>query len=169
MKRIALIALITLVVAATAAPALAGRGRSAFGHAPGAHNKFFMPGWRHMEVFEDTDLIGMLDLTDDQAERIQQINFAFRENHIKLKADVETAQLALDRALSKTPMDRDGARKAAKRLADVQGKMFLQAINYKLDLVEVLTAAQQRQLQTLRSQVTPKKPAEPEPDDAKEK
>jgi Spy/CpxP family protein refolding chaperone len=79
-----------------------------------------------------------LGATDDQIQKVQDIQFASREQAIELRAKEETAQLALDKLLKSDAPDQAAVMQAVDQLTAARGAMFKQHITTQLKVREVL-------------------------------
>jgi len=128
MKRIAIAALILIALATTA---------SAMDLPPGKW-------WRRPEVIQ------MLNLTDEQQNRLEAISVKSANELIDLKGEVEKANVALRAELDQPTLNREAIRRIAVHLNEARGHLFERELMMLVDMRAVLTEQQwNRMRQTL--------------------
>ena len=128
MKRLALIAIALLTLAGTAGAVELPPGK----------------WWHRAEV------INLLNLTEEQQNRLEQVSVRAANELIDLKADVEKANVALRAELDQPQLNRDAIRRGAERLNAARGRLFDRELMMLIDMRAVLTDAQwNRMRQTL--------------------
>lgn len=95
-------------------------------------------------IWRDSQMIDELGLTDEQIKQIRDADFAFRENHLTLKAQLDRFHLEMEKALSADTVDDQAVLKTANTIADVKGTMFVLEIESRLALGRILTADQSK-------------------------
>jgi Spy/CpxP family protein refolding chaperone len=100
------------------------------------------PIWRNQKIIE------ALTLTQEQISTLKDADFAFREKSLELKAPLDKLHLQMEKAFSAEPVDKFAVIGLAQKMADLQGKRFIQDIEYKLTIEGVLTADQLKKLKT---------------------
>jgi Spy/CpxP family protein refolding chaperone len=83
-----------------------------------------------------------LKLTDEQKEKIRDLNFAHHQEMIDLKASMEKAQLNMRHEMHADSPDKAKVLAAAKAMNAVRGKMAEAKINHRFAVREMLTAEQ---------------------------
>ncbi len=92
--------------------------------------------WQHPEAVEK------LGLTDKQITELKNADFAFRKQQLELKDQLGMLQLEMEQAFADKTPDEATVRELAGKMADVQGKLFIQRIESRLAAVRYLTADQ---------------------------
>lgn len=111
--------------------------------------------WRRPEVIQ------MLNLTEDQQNRIETISLKAANELIDLKGEVEKANIALRSELDQPQLNRDAIRRDAIRVNEARGRLFERELMMLVDMRSVLSDTQwNRMRQTLerlpeRQQVRP--------------
>jgi hypothetical protein len=101
------------------------------------------PFWR------DAQLVRELGLTDDQIKSLDDLDYAFRKQQIALRTELEAAKLDLERADDDQASNDQAVLKAAQRVADLQGKMFMQHVEQKAKVRKTLSAEQNKIFKSL--------------------
>jgi len=120
MKRIAVAALALIALATTA---------SAMDLPPGKW-------WRRPEVIQ------MLNLTDEQQNRLEAISVKSANELIDLKGEVEKANIALRAELDQPTLNREAIRRIAVHLNEARGRLFERELMMLVDMRAVLTEPQ---------------------------
>ncbi len=107
--------------------------------------------WRNPEIIQD------LQLSDDQVEQFKKADFTFRENMLNLKAQIDNLHLQMEKAFSTEPVDEAAIVQLAQKIADLKGKLFVQAIASRLAFEKLLTTDQLKKLKVGFSHLHPMK------------
>lgn len=91
-----------------------------------------------------------LNLTDEQARRVEQIVVGFRSRTARLRIDLARARLDAREALLESTPDRARLEAIARRIGDLQGQLARARFEMLVELKAVLTPEQWLRLQTLR-------------------
>jgi len=102
------------------------------------------PFWRDAETAQ------ALGLSEEQINSLEDLAYTFRGQEITLRAQLETAQLELERAMQDSAANEQTVLKAARKVADLQGQLFVLGAEHQLKVRKVLTADQWKKLETLR-------------------
>jgi Spy/CpxP family protein refolding chaperone len=92
--------------------------------------------WRRQEIVQ------MLQLTDEQQSRLDQIFRAAANDLIDLRATAEKASIALRTELDQPQLNRQNIRAIGGRLSEARGKLFERELTMLVDMRSVLTDAQ---------------------------
>lgn len=95
-------------------------------------------------VWRDSQMIDKLGLTDEQVKQIRDTDFAFRENHLTMKAQLDLFHLEMEKALSADTITDQAVLKIANKIAELKGEMFVQKIELRLAFGKILTADQSK-------------------------
>jgi Spy/CpxP family protein refolding chaperone len=98
-----------------------------------------------------------LGATDAQLEALEKIHFDAKEKSIDLRANVEKAQLALDRLLQNDTSDESATMKAVDALNQARSEMFKQHVATQLKVKQTLGA------ELLKKLHQPQRPPGPPP------
>ena len=130
-----------LLLAVIFAPTIAG----AFGPGEGGPKKGFAAKGKSrpaLGLWRNPGLVQELGLTAEQVKQVREADFAFREKHLGLKAQLESLKLQMDRAISQE-IDNDAAvLSLAEKISQVKGRMFFQKVESRLALRKILTPDQ---------------------------
>ncbi|MDR7481136.1 MAG: Spy/CpxP family protein refolding chaperone [Armatimonadota bacterium] len=91
-----------------------------------------------------------LNLTDEQARRVEQIAIAFRSRTARLRIDLARARLDAREALLESTPDRARLEAIARRIGELHGQLARARFEMLVELKAVLTPEQWMRLQTLR-------------------
>lgn len=150
MKRGIIITLSILIIAGLIAiPAMAQHeSRRHMRH--GVFNQEGMgPGSHHMPIWKNQMAIAKLGLTEDQITSLKEHDFDFKEKAISKKADLEKAQLELQKQMSRYPINENKARQAAQKVAQAQSDMFLLHVDHQLGIKKLLTQEQINEMESM--------------------
>lgn len=100
--------------------------------------------WRRVEVIQ------LLNLSEEQQNRIEAISLKAANELIDLKAEVEKANIALRLELDQPQLNREAIRRSAERVNIARGRLFDRELMMLVDMRSVLTDTQwNRMRQTL--------------------
>jgi len=116
------------------------------------HHGPFLGIWRNPQMVQN------LEITENQIKLIRDTDFAFRENHLVLKAQLDRFHLQLDKAVSNDKIDDTAVLKIAQEISDVKGKLFVRNVESRLALGKILTADQIKKMNLYDMQPTRKAP-----------
>ena len=123
-------------IPAMAGAAAPGDGRHDKGFDRPDHHGPVLGIWRNLQMVEN------LELTKEQVKQLREADFAFREKHLVLKAEIDRLRLQMDRAFSDDSVNDTAVLQLAKQISDVKGKLFVQNIESRLALGKLLNADQ---------------------------
>ena len=98
-------------------------------------------------LWQDPELVEKLELTETQLKQLRDEDFASREKGLVLKAQLDRLDLELEKAFSADTVDQKAVRKLTEAIAEVRGNLFIQRIESRLTLGEILDADQMSKLQ----------------------
>ena len=125
-KRIALAALLMLVASAALAQLNLPPGK----------------WWRR------PDIVQILNLSDDQQERLETVFRNSANDLIDLRGEVEKQAIALRAAIDQSQLDRNAIRAVAQRLNDARARQFQRELTMLVDMRAVLTDTQWNRMRT---------------------
>ena len=131
---------IFLLITFFSVPAMAGSHAHDGGHDDGFGREERHPSacglWQHPEAVEK------LGLSDKQITDLKNADFAFRKQQLELKDQLGMLQLEMEQAFADKTPDEATVRELAGKMAEVQGKLFIQRIESRLAAARYLTADQ---------------------------
>ena len=92
--------------------------------------------WRRPEI------IRMINLSDEQQDRLESIFRSSAADLIDLKAEVDKSSIALRGELDRPQLDRAAIHRVAARLSDVRGKLFDRELTMLIEMRSVLNDQQ---------------------------
>lgn len=98
--------------------------------------------WRNQKIIE------ALNITEEQISKLKEADFAFRERQLELIAPLEKLQLKMEKAFTAEPVDSSAVIGLAQKMADLQGKLFIQDTEFKLTFEGLLTTDQLKKLKS---------------------
>ena len=101
-------------------------------------------------IWNNPQLIKELNLTESQIEKLKDLDFAQQEKQMKLKNQVEALHLEMRKAFADNKLDEKRIISLAKQISEVQGNLFVQDVENKLEIAKVLTDEQVNKLKSLR-------------------
>ena len=90
-------------------------------------------------LWRDPQLVKKLGLTDQQVTALKEADFSLSKKQLELKSRLDLLDLDMTNAFAATAPDASAVRELAKKMADLQGKLFLQRIESRLALATVLS------------------------------
>jgi len=135
------IGVMVLLITICFVPAMAG----AFAQGSGERGKGFYGKGPHrspLGIWRSPQMVEKLQLTDQQVDQLRDLDFAHREKQQALKAQLDSLRLQMDKAFTDDSVDKSTVRQTAEKMAGVKGSMFVEKIDSRLALEEVLTADQ---------------------------
>jgi hypothetical protein len=103
--------------------------------------------WRRPEIVQ------MLQLTDEQQSRLDQIFRAAANDLIDLRATSEKASIALRTELDQPQLNRQNIRAIGSRLSEARGKLFDRELSMLVDMRSVLTDPQWKMMRQALDQL----------------
>ena len=146
---LATVAIVTVL--AFSAPAMAGnhgKGCNKQNKGVGLQNR----PMNYSMLWEDPAAIKALGLSDEQVKKIKDLDFAFREKQLPLKADLDKYRLELKKGFATQPVDEASVLKTAKRIAGIKGEMFVQGTEHRLAVEKLLTPDQIQKIKQYKQQ-----------------
>ena len=123
-----------------------GDGRPGKGFDRPNQHRLFLGTWRNPQIVEK------LKLTESQVKQLRDLDFSHRETVLPLKSQIESNRLKMDKAMSADMVDRKAVLTAAKKIADLKGKIFVQTTEARLAVKKILTDDQINELKDLSRQ-----------------
>lgn len=142
MKKIAIITIVVILLAASWADARPGRGMN--GGDKGALMMKF-PGLKFYQVNQDE-----LKLDDEQLEKMEQIDESFQKEKIDLQSKIKYAGLELKKELDKTVFSKEEVLKRQETIQNLKNYIQKRALEYRLDIYNVLTEEQKINLDKVK-------------------
>ena len=144
MKKLALIAIIALLLSASWADARQGRGK---GMNQGSGSDYMMkyPGFHFYDMFQSD-----LKLDDSQMKKMQEIDDIFQKDRIDLQSKVKYAGLELKKELDQKNINKSEVLKKQELVQNLRNNMMKRGMEYKLDLYSILSSEQKTQLDEVR-------------------
>lgn len=99
-------------------------------------------------IWQDPQLVEDLALTDEQIKQVREADFASREKHLALKAQLDSYRLQMRKAFSADTVDETAVRQLAQNIANIKGKSFVQEIESRLALGRILNEDQIKKLKS---------------------
>jgi Spy/CpxP family protein refolding chaperone len=144
MKKLALIAIIALLLSASWADARQGRGK---GMNQGRGSAYMMkyPGFHFYDMFQSD-----LKLDNSQIKKMQEIDDVFQKERIDLQSKVKYAGLDLKKELDQKNINKSEVLKKQELVQNLRNNMMKRGMEYKLDLYSILSSEQKTQLDEVR-------------------
>lgn len=117
----------------------------AFEHGEGMHGKRIERKDHHrseLGIWRNPKLVQILELSEEQVKELRDTDFISRENCLGLKAELDSLHLKMDKAFSEDSVDKKAVLSLAKQISDVKGKLFIQKIEARLTVGNILTKDQ---------------------------
>lgn len=143
MRKLTLLTMLIIFAAASMLQAQIGHCDRPIGS--GMHHRGFGDG--HFPLMECKE---ELSLTDEQTDKIGNINFEFRNKMIDLKAEMEKLQLSKRHEMKSDNPDKAKVLMLTKQINDVHGRIAESNVEHKFTLREVLTKEQLEKWQDCR-------------------
>jgi len=106
--------------------------------------------WRRPEVIQ------ILNLSEEQQDRLESVFVASAGDLIDLRAEVEKQAIALRAAIDQAQLDRNVIRNAAERLNIARGRQFQRELLMLVDMRAVLSDAQWNRMRNELDRLNPK-------------
>ncbi|MCP4566349.1 MAG: periplasmic heavy metal sensor [FCB group bacterium] len=148
MKKIIVLAMIAVFIAAPAVMAQVGPMFGQRGGHPGMGQRGFDGGERGM--FDLRNCRKELDLSDDQMEKMETIRFEHQNQMIDIRADLKKAQLAKRHEMHSDNPDKNKILLIVKEVSDIKAKMAEMLVNHRFDMRDLLTQEQIDKLKECR-------------------
>lgn len=158
MKRTLILTTLVLFVAVMTTAAMAqrgpgGSGQPMMGNGPGDCRMHQGKMGGHGKMGGGHGILTMADelgLTDQQIEKIKDLQFAHQNTMIDMKAELKKAELILHQEMAADNPDKAKALSAAKNVNAIKGKIQEAAISHRFEMHDILTAEQLDKLNDLR-------------------
>ena len=150
-RNIMLFVLVFFFMAAGSLPAMADSSAKA-----AVWQKGGMERHRHhrppLGIWQDPQMAQKLELTEAQVKKLRDADFTFREKRLELKAQLDRLDLQMKKAFSADTVDQKTVLELAKKISDVRAGLFIQRIETRLTMREILNADQMSKLKQQRWQ-----------------
>ena len=149
MKKRAGIGVMAILITICFVPAMAG----AFAQRGGERGIGFHEKGQHpstLGIWRNKQMIEKLELTDGQVDQLRDLDFTHREKQQVLKTQLDSLRLQMDKAFTEVNVDKAAVRQTAEKMAEVKGSMFIEKIDSRLALEEILTDDQVDKLKQYR-------------------
>ena len=128
---------------------------SAFRQGPGKYERGLgmpmkMMQWSSFHIWNNPEVVDKLALSDDQVAKLKEADFAMRETHLELRSDLNRLNLEMERAFSEKAVNNAEILELANKMADIRNKLFMDRIESRLKMTEILTDEQLEKLESLR-------------------
>lgn len=110
-----------------------------------------MMQWSSLHIWNNPEIVDKLALSDEQIARLKEADFAMRENHLELRSELNRLNLGMERAFSDKPVNNAEILEMANKMAEIRNKLFVDRIESRLKMVEILNDEQLEKLDVLRS------------------
>lgn len=117
----------------------------AFNHGDGMQDKRIERKDHHrseLGIWRNPKLVQILELSKEQVKELRDADFISRENCLELKAELDSLHLKMDKAFSEDSVDKKAVLSLAKQISDAKGKLFVQKIEARLTVGNILTKDQ---------------------------
>jgi Spy/CpxP family protein refolding chaperone len=101
--------------------------------------------WQNPQVVQD------LELTPEQVRKLKEADFALRDKHLPLAADLERLRLEMDQAFAADPVDEKAVLVLTDKISALKGRLAAQQTEARLVMNKILTPAQTEKLKLRRS------------------
>ena len=142
-----------VVVLVAAVFLVVGTVSSAIGAPPWSHERDQRGGshrQRHQRtilgIWKDQQVVEQLGFTQEQVQQLRDAYYTAREKRLKMKSQLDQLRLEMDKALSSEVSDAKSVRQLAQKAADVEGKLYVQKIEERMEIKTILTAEQIQKL-----------------------
>lgn len=142
MKRILILTTIMIMVAAPTIMAQGPMGGKGMPPHPGMGQRGFDGHGGGRGQFDFINCKNELNLSDEQIDKINSLNFEHRNLMIDLKADLEKAKLAKRHELRADNPDKSKVLQATGQMSEIKAKMAEMRVNHRFDMRDVLTKEQ---------------------------
>jgi len=99
--------------------------------------------------WKDEKIIKELNLSQDQVERISEINLDSRKEGIRLRSELKIKEMELNELFDQERPDEAKIRAKAKEISDLKEKIFWNEMNLRLSLRKILSLDQERQVRNM--------------------
>ena len=106
------------------------------------------------------DMIQMLNLSDEQQDRLENVFRNSANDLIDLRGEVEKQSIALRAALDRPQLDREQVRAIAQRLNEARGRQFQRELRMLVDMRGVLNELQWNRLRNALDRLAERKQEE---------
>jgi Spy/CpxP family protein refolding chaperone len=143
-QSIMLLAMVSFIPAmATAKPGKGIRNDRPF---QGIQHRSISGIWNHPQLAQE------LKLTDDQTEKLKNLDFAAQEKQMELRNQLEALGLKMRQAFAEETINDKNILSLAQQISEIQGNLFVQRIESQLAVGKVLDDDQLKKLKSYRFQ-----------------
>ena len=104
----------------------------------------------HPKIWQNQQLIEEIGLDAKQIELLKNLDFDQKEKRLKIKSEMDALHLSMEKAFSQNSLNQDEIMEIAKKIADLQGKQFIERIESHLKFLDVLTTEQITKLKSVQ-------------------
>lgn len=109
-------------------------------------------------IWRNPQMVQKLELSQKQVDQLRDADFTTREKQLELKAQLDRFRLQMDKALSGDSVDDQAVRLLAEKMAGVKGDLFVQDVESRLTVANILSADQMDKIKRHRMQHEKKGP-----------
>lgn len=121
--------------------------------APGQQQHQGMERQKHhrpaLGIWQDQQMVQDLELTKGQVKQLREADFTSREKPLELKAQLDKLSLKMDKAFSDDVVNQKTVLQLAEKIARIKGQLFVQDIESRLSLNNILSAEQMNTLKMI--------------------
>ncbi|HNX58379.1 MAG TPA: Spy/CpxP family protein refolding chaperone [Spirochaetota bacterium] len=100
----------------------------------------------HGMMFGDERVFEKLNLSDEQTDKIEDINEKYLDEHVKIRDKMRPKMKALRAVLEKEPVDIDKARTILREISELQVESRVLMLRQKIEIDSVLTKEQKEKM-----------------------
>jgi len=123
-----------------------GSGGKRYGHGGGGYGGHKISPFKHLLCLRKK-----LGLTDDQVAEINRLDFEYRKNRIRSRAEHEIAHMELDRLVHSGEVDENRMRALADRISQIKSGKIHAMVEAKIALLKLLTPEQRKKVKALHA------------------
>jgi Spy/CpxP family protein refolding chaperone len=99
-------------------------------------------------VWNNPEMIEKLNLTDEQLNHLKEADFALRKNFLEKRSQMNHFKLEMQRAFAQENINDSEILELGKKMAGIQSEMFMNRVESRLELKNILTDEQFKMLES---------------------
>jgi Spy/CpxP family protein refolding chaperone len=133
-------------------PSIASAFRQGYGKSEKGMGRMHMRAmqWPSFHIWNNPEIVEKLDLSDEQINELKEADFSMKENHLEFRSQLHELNLEMEKAYLEKPVDEPKVLKIANKMSEIRNDMFMDRIESRLKMTNILTDEQFEQLNALK-------------------
>jgi Spy/CpxP family protein refolding chaperone len=133
-------------------PSIASAFRQGYGKSERGMGRMHMDEMQgpSLQIWKNPQIVEKLGLSEEQIDNLKEAEFSMKENHLELRSQLNELNLEMEQAFSEKPVDDTKVLELAKKMSELRNELFMDRIESRMKMTEILTDEQFEQLMALK-------------------